>query len=39
MARVDRTGLWLIGARGSVATTAACGLTALRTGLIDATGC
>lgn len=39
MARAERTGLWLIGARGSVATTAVCGLTALRTGLIDATGC
>jgi myo-inositol-1-phosphate synthase len=39
MAGAGRTGLWLIGARGSVATTAACGLIAMRTGLIDATGC
>ena len=34
-----RTGLWLIGARGSVATTVACGLAALKAGLIDSTGC
>jgi myo-inositol-1-phosphate synthase len=34
-----RTGLWLIGARGSVATTAICGLAAMRAGLADATGC
>lgn len=32
------TGLWLIGARGSVATTAALGLAALTAGLTDATG-
>ena len=32
------TGLWLIGARGSVATTAALGLAALAAGLTDATG-
>lgn len=35
----DRAGLWLIGARGSVATTAVCGLAALRAGLVPATGC
>ncbi|KJK56544.1 inositol-3-phosphate synthase [Saccharothrix sp. ST-888] len=34
-----RTGLWLIGARGSVATTAVCGLSAFRAGLVPATGC
>lgn len=34
-----RTGLWLIGARGSVATTVACGLAALKAGLIDPVGC
>ncbi|MFI9328682.1 inositol-3-phosphate synthase [Kitasatospora sp. NPDC052868] len=34
-----RTGLWLIGARGSVATTAVCGLAAFRAGLVPATGC
>lgn len=28
----DLTGLWLIGARGSVATTAVCGLAALWAG-------
>jgi myo-inositol-1-phosphate synthase len=32
-------GLWLVGARGSVATTAACGLAALRSGLVDPVGC
>ncbi|MEU4770288.1 inositol-3-phosphate synthase [Actinosynnema sp. NPDC023794] len=35
----EPTGLWLIGARGSVATTAVCGLLALRAGLTPATGC
>ncbi|CAM02270.1 myo-inositol-1-phosphate synthase [Saccharopolyspora erythraea NRRL 2338] len=34
-----RTGLWLFGARGSVATTAIAGLAALRAGVADATGC
>lgn len=34
-----RVGLWLIGARGSVATTAATGLAAIRAGLAPATGC
>jgi myo-inositol-1-phosphate synthase len=34
-----QTGLWLIGARGSVATTAISGLAAMRAGLADATGC
>ncbi|WP_216216064.1 inositol-3-phosphate synthase [Amycolatopsis aidingensis] len=33
------TGLWLIGARGSVATTAITGLLALRAGVVPATGC
>ncbi|CAL9399445.1 hypothetical protein SUDANB105_01420 [Streptomyces sp. enrichment culture] len=33
-----RSGLWLIGGRGSVATTAVCGLAALRAGLSPATG-
>jgi myo-inositol-1-phosphate synthase len=33
-----RSGLWLIGGRGSVATTAICGLAALRAGLSPATG-
>ncbi|AUS79347.1 myo-inositol-1-phosphate synthase [Actinoalloteichus sp. AHMU CJ021] len=37
--RPGRTGLWLIGARGSVATTAVSGLVALRHGLVEATGC
>jgi myo-inositol-1-phosphate synthase len=32
-------GLWLHGARGSVATTAICGLYAIRAGLIAPTGC
>ncbi|XVS61544.1 inositol-3-phosphate synthase [Actinosynnema sp. CA-299493] len=35
----ESTGLWLIGARGSVATTAVCGLLALRAGLTPVTGC
>ncbi|KOX28138.1 myo-inositol-1-phosphate synthase [Saccharothrix sp. NRRL B-16348] len=35
----ESTGLWLIGARGSVATTAVSGLLALRAGLAPATGC
>ncbi|GHD04811.1 inositol-3-phosphate synthase [Zhihengliuella salsuginis] len=34
-----RTGIWLIGARGSVATTAAAGLAAISGGLAPATGC
>jgi myo-inositol-1-phosphate synthase len=34
-----RTGLWLIGARGSVATTATVGLLALRAGLVEPIGC
>lgn len=34
-----RTGIWLIGARGSVATTATVGLAAISAGLADATGC
>ncbi|RPF20297.1 inositol-3-phosphate synthase [Myceligenerans xiligouense] len=40
-ARSDRptTGLWLIGARGSVATTATLGLAALAGGHADPTGC
>lgn len=36
---MTRTGLWLIGARGSVATTAISGLLALRAGLAPPTGC
>jgi myo-inositol-1-phosphate synthase len=35
----DRTGLWLVGARGSVATTATLGLAALAEGIAPATGC
>ncbi|GGS24464.1 MULTISPECIES: inositol-3-phosphate synthase [Actinokineospora] len=35
----QRVGLWLVGARGSVATTAVCGLAALRAGLAPPTGC
>jgi myo-inositol-1-phosphate synthase len=35
----DRTGLWLIGVRGSVATTAISGLAAVRGGLAPPTGC
>ncbi|MDQ0867643.1 myo-inositol-1-phosphate synthase [Arthrobacter sp. V1I9] len=34
-----KTGIWLIGARGSVATTAAVGLAAISAGLTNATGC
>ncbi|MFD5829067.1 inositol-3-phosphate synthase [Lentzea sp. NPDC060358] len=33
------TGVWLIGARGSLATTVVCGLLALRRGLVAPTGC
>ena len=35
----ERIGLWLNGARGSVATTAVSGLLALREGLVPPTGC
>ncbi len=35
----EPTGLWLVGARGSVATTAVTGLLALRAGLTEPTGC
>ena len=34
-----KTGIWLIGARGSVATTATVGLAAISAGLAGATGC
>jgi myo-inositol-1-phosphate synthase len=34
-----KTGIWLIGARGSVATTAVVGLAAISAGLANATGC
>jgi myo-inositol-1-phosphate synthase len=34
-----KTGIWLIGARGSVATTAAVGLAAISAGLANAIGC
>lgn len=34
-----KTGIWLIGARGSVATTAAAGLAAISGGLANPTGC
>jgi myo-inositol-1-phosphate synthase len=34
-----RTGVWLVGARGSVATTAVVGAAAVRTGLGDCHGC
>ncbi|MDQ0822865.1 myo-inositol-1-phosphate synthase [Arthrobacter sp. V4I6] len=34
-----KTGIWLIGARGSVATTATVGLAAISAGLANATGC
>lgn len=34
-----KTGIWLVGARGSVATTAAVGLAAITSGLANATGC
>ena len=33
------TGVWLIGARGSVATTVIAGAAAIRTGLAAPTGC
>src|SRR5262245_41875966 len=36
---MSRTGLWLVGARGSVATTAVVGLLALRAKLVDPIGC
>jgi len=39
MAAQEPTGLWLVGARGSVATTAVTGLLALRAGLTAPTGC
>ncbi|SEP47194.1 inositol-3-phosphate synthase [Amycolatopsis saalfeldensis] len=35
----ERTGLWLVGARGSVATTATAGLLALRARVAGPTGC
>jgi myo-inositol-1-phosphate synthase len=34
-----RTGVWLVGARGSVATTAVLGAAALRAGLAEPVGC
>ena len=34
----ERTGLWLVGAGGSVAATVACGLAALRAGVVSRTG-
>lgn len=34
-----RTGVWLIGARGSVATAATCGAAALAGGLVEPVGC
>jgi len=34
-----RTGIWLVGARGSVATTTVVGAAALRAGMAPATGC
>jgi myo-inositol-1-phosphate synthase len=34
-----RTGVWLVGARGSVATTAVAGAAAVRAGLVAPTGC
>ncbi len=34
-----RTGLWLVGARGSVATTVTVGLLALQAGLVEPVGC
>jgi myo-inositol-1-phosphate synthase len=36
---MSRIGVWLVGARGSVATTAIIGAAALRTGLTGPTGC
>jgi myo-inositol-1-phosphate synthase len=38
MPSTERTGLWLIGARGSVATTTIAGAAALRDGLVQPTG-
>ncbi|MPY99259.1 MAG: myo-inositol-1-phosphate synthase [Actinophytocola sp.] len=35
----EPAGLWLVGARGSVATTAVTGLLALKAGIIEPTGC
>jgi myo-inositol-1-phosphate synthase len=35
---MGRTGVWIIGARGGVATTLACGLSAIRQGLAPTTG-
>ena len=34
-----RTGVWLVGARGSVATSAVCGAAALAGGLVEPVGC
>ena len=34
-----RTGVWLVGARGSVATSAICGAAALHAGLVEPVGC
>jgi myo-inositol-1-phosphate synthase len=34
-----RTGIWLVGARGSVAVTSIVGALALRSGMVEATGC
>ena len=34
-----RTGVWLVGARGSVATSAVCGAAALHGGLVEPVGC
>jgi myo-inositol-1-phosphate synthase len=34
-----RVGVWLVGARGSVATSAVCGAAALRAGLVPPVGC
>ena len=34
-----RTGVWLVGARGSVAVTSIVGALALRAGLAEPTGC
>lgn len=38
-ARPGRTGVWFVGARGSVATTATVGLAAIAAGLAEPTGC
>ena len=35
----ERTGVWLVGARGSVATTAVCGAAALAARLVEPVGC